>query len=121
MTVTIDRAGRIVIPKAIRDREGLVAGTELNLRVDNGKIELEALYQPARLERRHGMLVFVPPPSAPTITLDMVNQWIEADRNSRGLIDEPGVVDAPPAVGKQHRGARKKLEGAAKARGRGAS
>lgn len=89
MTVTIDAAGRIVIPKAIRDREGLTAGTELNIRVENGKIEMEVSHAPSRLERRNGLLVFVPPPGSPAITHEMVNQWIEEDRNSRGVIDEP--------------------------------
>jgi len=89
MTVTIDAAGRIVIPKAIRDREGLTAGTELEIRAENGRIELAVPYAPSRLERRNGLLVLVAPPGSPAITQEMVNQWIEEDRNSRGLIDEP--------------------------------
>ena len=86
----MDGAGRIVIPKAIRDREGLRAGTELNIRVEDGKIQLEAAYAPPRLERRNGLLVLVGDPRAPKITTEMVNQWIDEDRMSRGLVDEPG-------------------------------
>jgi len=91
MTVTMDGAGRIVIPKAIRDREGLQAGTELNIRVEDGKIKLEVPY--AKLEWRDGMPVLVAPPGSPTITHEMVNEWIEQDRNSRGLIDGAGEVE----------------------------
>ena len=33
MTTTIDRAGRIVVPKSLRERFNLVAGTELEIEV----------------------------------------------------------------------------------------
>lgn len=99
MTVTIDGAGRIVIPKAIREREGLVAGTELEVRAANGRIELEVACPPAKWERCNGMLVMVPPAGAPPITLEMINQLIEQDRNERGLIDEAELARLfPPAA-----------------------
>ena len=34
MRSTIDKAGRVVIPAAVRERAGLVPGTELNVTVD---------------------------------------------------------------------------------------
>ena len=37
MRITIDRAGRVVVPKQFRDRFNLVAGTEL---------EIEPLFEP---------------------------------------------------------------------------
>jgi AbrB family looped-hinge helix DNA binding protein len=41
MNVTIDSAGRIVIPKALRDRVGLVPGIELTIEVDGTGIRIE--------------------------------------------------------------------------------
>ena len=39
-TATIDRAGRVVIPAAIRKELGLEPGGELLIHVDNGTIQL---------------------------------------------------------------------------------
>jgi AbrB family looped-hinge helix DNA binding protein len=41
MRSTIDKAGRVVIPAAIRDRAGLTAGTELEITVDELGVRLE--------------------------------------------------------------------------------
>lgn len=41
MMVSIDRAGRVVIPKGVRDRLGLDAGVELVLEVEGDTIRLE--------------------------------------------------------------------------------
>ncbi len=40
MTVSIDRAGRVVIPKEIRDRLSLAADAELEIDVDGDAIRL---------------------------------------------------------------------------------
>jgi AbrB family looped-hinge helix DNA binding protein len=41
MMVSIDRAGRVVIPKDVRDRLALDAGTELELEVEGDTIRIE--------------------------------------------------------------------------------
>ncbi|HLA77253.1 MAG TPA: AbrB/MazE/SpoVT family DNA-binding domain-containing protein [Vicinamibacteria bacterium] len=41
MKTTIDRAGRVVIPAAIRRRAGLTPGTELEVSVDDAAVRLE--------------------------------------------------------------------------------
>jgi AbrB family looped-hinge helix DNA binding protein len=41
MRTTIDGAGRIVIPKAIRDALGLVGGTKVDLVIDGVAIRIE--------------------------------------------------------------------------------
>ncbi len=48
MVVTIDRAGRVVIPKEIRDRLDLTADTELNIDVEGDSIRLERVAGPQR-------------------------------------------------------------------------
>ena len=40
MTVTMDAAGRVVIPKAIRDAAGFTAGAPLEIQVRDGKVEI---------------------------------------------------------------------------------
>lgn len=40
MTTTIDKAGRLIIPAAIRERQGLSPGTEIEITVDELGIRL---------------------------------------------------------------------------------
>ena len=41
MITTMDAAGRLVLPKAIRERAQLVAGRPLEVRVVDGRVEIE--------------------------------------------------------------------------------
>jgi AbrB family looped-hinge helix DNA binding protein len=41
MTITIDAAGRVVVPKTIRDQAGLRPNVPLEIRVRDGRIEIE--------------------------------------------------------------------------------
>ena len=41
MRTTIDKAGRVVIPKPIRDALGLVAGTEVDIEIDGAAIRID--------------------------------------------------------------------------------
>ncbi len=59
MTITIDGAGRIVIPKALRDELGLVEGTPLSVTSDGVGIRVEPLAQGGKLVERDGRLVVV--------------------------------------------------------------
>src|SRR5262245_8958127 len=51
MRTTIDKAGRLVIPAAIRERAGLTAGTELEITVDEFGVRLERIAPGPRLVR----------------------------------------------------------------------
>jgi AbrB family looped-hinge helix DNA binding protein len=55
MRATIDKAGRLVIPKSLRDRLGLVPG-EVEVVADGSALRVEAVAT-ARLEERDGRLV----------------------------------------------------------------
>ena len=58
MTITIDNAGRVVIPKEIRDRLNLFPGTELELALVEDEINLKASSNIPALREKKGMLVF---------------------------------------------------------------
>jgi len=49
MITTIDKAGRVVVPAALRERLGFTAGTELRVSLDNGGVRLERIASPPRL------------------------------------------------------------------------
>jgi AbrB family looped-hinge helix DNA binding protein len=49
MQVTIDRAGRIVIPKPLRDQLGFSPARPLEAEVVDGRLELSAPHEPTKL------------------------------------------------------------------------
>jgi AbrB family looped-hinge helix DNA binding protein len=60
MRTTIDRAGRVVVPKVLRRVARLKPGTELEIRVVEGRIEMQPLPAKVKLVRRGGLLVAIP-------------------------------------------------------------
>jgi len=64
MKTTIDKAGRVVIPAALRERAGLVAGAELELALEDSAIRLERVAPAPRLVKVGRRLVARP--SAPS-------------------------------------------------------
>jgi AbrB family looped-hinge helix DNA binding protein len=57
MTITIDQAGRLVIPKSIRDRFNLRAGCELEIEASGNEIRLCVADLEPSLVKRRGMLI----------------------------------------------------------------
>lgn len=57
MTITIDAAGRIVIPKALRDELGFREGTPLTVTSDGVGVRIEPVREGGRLVERGGRLV----------------------------------------------------------------
>jgi AbrB family looped-hinge helix DNA binding protein len=60
MRATIDKAGRLVIPLAIRERVGLLPGTEVDVVADDFAVRIVPAVQGARLVREGGRLVARP-------------------------------------------------------------
>jgi len=77
MRTTIDRAGRVVIPKEIRERAGLKSGSEVEVRCTEGIVEIAPPAAKGRLVREGSLLVWEPEPGVPPITSDDVNKAIE--------------------------------------------
>jgi AbrB family looped-hinge helix DNA binding protein len=55
--VTIDAAGRIVIPKRIREAAGLVPGEALSVRVRDGRVEIEPAPRAVKIVKRGAVRV----------------------------------------------------------------
>ena len=83
MKTTIDRAGRVVIPKAIRERAGLQPGMELEITVDNGCVALQPPPPQGRTVYEDGLPYWEPPPGTRPFTTEELNEWIRQDREER--------------------------------------
>jgi AbrB family looped-hinge helix DNA binding protein len=81
MRTTIDAAGRIVIPKAVRDAAGLEAGAEIEVGLRDGVIEIAPAPVPMRVARRaNGVAVVEADAEMPTLTVDVVRETLERTR-----------------------------------------
>ena len=76
----MDHAGRLVLPKAARERAQLVPGMPLDVRVVDGRIEIEAAAARVTLEQRSGFWVAAPADEVPRLTQDQVDQTIDGVR-----------------------------------------
>jgi AbrB family looped-hinge helix DNA binding protein len=83
MRTTIDRAGRIVVPKALRDQLSLTPGLELELTASEGHLEIEPVSTPMRLERRDGRLVAVAEAVVPPLTEQELRATLELVREKQ--------------------------------------
>ncbi len=80
MRTTIDRAGRVVIPRSLRNRIGLTDGGEVEIALDGAAIRIEPVAG-AQL-REEGGLLFIPAAGTP-IDHALVRELIDADRHGR--------------------------------------
>ena len=80
MRTTIDSAGRIVVPKRLRDELGLQPGQVLELEVSDGRLQVEIAPVDIHLERRRHGTVAVPDERLPTLTAEIVRQTLERAR-----------------------------------------
>ena len=88
--VEIDKAGRIVIPKKMRDAMHLHAGMRLRLERAGDSLVMEPPVEEAHLEMRDGLLVLV---GGGKRTVEDVNWELQEQRERRmrfvaGLSDE---------------------------------
>jgi AbrB family looped-hinge helix DNA binding protein len=80
MRTTIDPAGRIVVPKALRDELGLTGGQELEIIARDGHLEVASPPSTVRLERRGRVMVAVPDADLPPLTTEEVREVLERIR-----------------------------------------
>jgi AbrB family looped-hinge helix DNA binding protein len=87
MKTTMDRAGRLVLPKAIRREARIEPGTALEIRVKDGRIEIEPAPLEVRLVDRNGLTVAVPTRPVPALPASEVARTLAALRGDRGRRD----------------------------------
>ena len=78
MRATIDAAGRVVIPKPLRERLGFTPGTELEIEAVDSRLEITA---PSRVSLQNGPhgAVFIAE-AAPALTAESVRDILETGR-----------------------------------------
>ncbi|MCA1563414.1 MAG: AbrB/MazE/SpoVT family DNA-binding domain-containing protein [Acidobacteria bacterium] len=81
MRTTIDKAGRVVIPAAVRDRAGLKPGTELEITLDDMGIRIERVAPGPRLVKVGRRLVARPTAPADSRTALDIASLVENERN----------------------------------------
>lgn len=81
MNSTIDKAGRIVVPKPIRTAARLEPGTEVSFRLVSGRVEMEPAPLAVSLERRGHLVVAVPNRELPALAVSEFEDTIAAVRN----------------------------------------
>ncbi len=77
MVTTLDKFGRVIIPKKFREHLGISFNTSLNISEDGKRIVIEPVQEKEPLVDKDGILVF-------TGKLDIKkNDFIQKDRNQR--------------------------------------
>jgi AbrB family looped-hinge helix DNA binding protein len=85
MKTTIDRAGRLVIPKEIRRQAGLRPGMPLEVRWRAGRIEIEPAATPVTLVRKGRLLVAAPQAEVEALSAATVEETRQVLARERGL------------------------------------
>ena len=79
-TVTIDKAGRVVIPKEIRDELRLEGGDTLALACEGEQVTLRPVHGGTPLRKERGVWVFR---GGKPLSLDEANQLLRDTREQR--------------------------------------
>ena len=88
MNATIDRAGRVVVPKPIREAANLRPGTQVRFRLADGRVEIEPVPMEVTLERSGSLVVAVPAAdSPPVLTQSDVDETITAIRDETASLE----------------------------------
>jgi AbrB family looped-hinge helix DNA binding protein len=85
IVTSMDSAGRLVIPKEIREKAQLEPGAPLEITVRDGHVEIEPTPREVRLVRKGRFTVIVPveEDDGPPLTTKTVNETLDAIRNRK--------------------------------------
>ena len=73
----------MVVPKALRQAVGLLAGAEVEMRAADGRIEMEPAPLEVRFEREGDLLVAVPVRPVPPMPASVVGRTVASLRGRR--------------------------------------
>lgn len=80
MRTTIDSAGRIVVPKSLRDAMRFEAGQQIDIVFTDGRLEIEVAPTAATVVSDDSGVRLVPDASLPALTDDVVRETLEQTR-----------------------------------------
>jgi AbrB family looped-hinge helix DNA binding protein len=80
MKVVLDTAGRLVVPKPLRQALGLEPGQVLEIQAADGRLEIEIVPTSMRLKKRGKGVVAVPDAGLPSLTAEQVRDTLERIR-----------------------------------------
>jgi|SRR5215218_3366787 len=83
MRTTIDKAGRIVVPKPMRAALGLADGGEVVVELDDGRLVISPAPVSKRVEIRDGWPTIVADSSIPTLTGEIIRATLDDIRGQR--------------------------------------
>lgn len=83
MRTTIDSAGRLVVPKEVRQQAQLKPGMPLEIRFREGRIEIEPALLEVDLKRRGRLTVAVPRQQVTPMIAEMVDETRRRLRRER--------------------------------------
>jgi AbrB family looped-hinge helix DNA binding protein len=83
MKSAMDAAGRLVLPKPIRDEAGLRPGEPLEITVRDGRIEIEPVPREVRIKERSGFRVAEPVGPYETLRKETVRKAVRKVRVAR--------------------------------------
>jgi AbrB family looped-hinge helix DNA binding protein len=81
MRTTMDKAGRLVIPRAMRDRLGLTDGGQVDVQLDGAGLRIEPVGGNDLVER-DGLLII--PATGSAITAAGARELLDHEREDRG-------------------------------------
>lgn len=79
--ITIDKVGRVVIPKEIREEAGIEPGMPLTISCREGRIEIEPKRRPIRIEKKGRLQIAVSVDPGAVLTRDDVKLTQRRSRN----------------------------------------
>ena len=74
MRSTIDQAGRVVIPRSVRDELGWVGGEEIEIGVVDGSVTISPVTMKMALVETDDGIIAVPEEELPPLTVDVVRR-----------------------------------------------
>ena len=80
MRTTIDAAGRLVVPKPLREALGLAPGQVVEVSIADGRLEIEPAPTRMRLVRRGRGVLAVPEHRLPPLSAEEVRSTLERVR-----------------------------------------
>lgn len=81
----VDKLGRIVLPKPVRDKLQLAAGDQLELESEDDRITLRPLRGTAQLRKKHGVWVFHCGLPLSAATVEQTVDQVRRERDERHL------------------------------------